>query len=810
MARLATMSVNLRMRLTSGLEGRLSKQDRNVGRSPEAKQDGTEPTIANMAGAERVRVDTSPGEESVSANTLISPANSDTSVTRTSRDVPLSADTPAIEKSFGRYELREVLGQGAMGAVYLARDTQLDRDVALKVPKFGDREAADYEAMLERFYREARAAATLRSPNICPVYDVGEIDGQHYITMAYIEGRPLKDFTKAKKPHSQKQVATTVRKLALGLAEAHAIGVIHRDLKPANIMVDSRGEPVVMDFGLARRSDGDDVQVTQSNAILGTPAYMSPEQVDADHESVGPQADVYALGVIMYELLTGQMPFQGSLMSILKQIALNNPRKPAEIRGDVDPRLEAICMKMMAGDLQQRYTSMNDVAADLTEYLKNPRSKQAATANSPKPTHLPTRAEDSRPNLITIEEPKTSVTEQLRSKRGGRASRRKSSESNDHLAKPKWSVVSLASLAAFFGLVALLVGYLISSPKQKYEVAVASDDPSILISVDGGPIVLTRGQGAIGLTAGSHTLVLERAGSTGWSGKIDIPSDRRTTIRAALIDDELQALVNGQRPEDTGLKIQPATIISGKSAAPRQAEPDAQETISRAYALRFNKLDDYVAMPTLFDTSESLTIECQIQRSSFAIRAHSEIATFGERYGFFSGSIGELAAVFVPSLNRGLRDEAGNSIVPTTVFIAMVRDHKSDQHRLYINGELVDTVDGADNRGLEFFELCSERRQYNPEDGADYFFRGLIDELRISNVARYSASYTPEKHFKPDANTVALYHFDEGSGTVAKDSSRNGHHGEIHGATWSAVEEVDYELPDGTNVDKQSFFGAAE
>ena len=209
----------------------------------------------------------------------------------------------SLPEQFGRYRIVRLLGEGAMGAVYLAHDTQLDREVALKTPTFTGSKAPE---LIERFYREARSAATLNHPNICQVHDVGEIDGTHFITMAYIEGRTLSDFVSSTKPRPPRHVAVVIRKLALALEHAHRKGVIHRDLKPANIMVHNQREPMIMDFGLARRTDKSaEAHVTKSGVIVGTPAYMSPEQVKGEQETIGPAADVYSLGVIIYELLTG-------------------------------------------------------------------------------------------------------------------------------------------------------------------------------------------------------------------------------------------------------------------------------------------------------------------------------------------------------------------------------------------------------------------------------------------------------------------------------------------------------------------------
>ncbi len=147
------------------------------------------------------------------------------------------------------------------------------------------------------------------------MHDVGQIDGKHYISMAYIEGRPLSTFIQPDKPQTERQILIVIRKLALALQEAHDHGIVHRDLKPANIMVDKKGEPLIMDFGLAQQiRSKDDIRLTQTGNLLGTPAYMSPEQVQGEPTKIGSPTDQYSLGVILYELLTGQLPFRGSLV----------------------------------------------------------------------------------------------------------------------------------------------------------------------------------------------------------------------------------------------------------------------------------------------------------------------------------------------------------------------------------------------------------------------------------------------------------------------------------------------------------------
>jgi serine/threonine protein kinase len=292
-----------------------------------------------------------------------------------------------LPEVFGRYRILRRLGHGGMGAVYLADDTALDRRVALKVPHFGPDDGPE---ILERFYREARAAAKLQHPNLCPVYDVGAIDGIPYLTMAFLEGQTLAEILKTGKQLSRRQSAALVRKLAQALQEAHARNVIHRDLKPSNVMINQRGEPVLMDFGLARRTDAEAGRLTRAGAMLGTPAYMPPEQVKGAVEAMGPGCDIYSLGVLLYEMLTGRPPFEGPMMAVMAKILTQDPLPPSTYRADLDPRLEAVCLRAMQKEITARFVSMAEFAAALTDYLRNPGA--AAPAPGVLPAKAPARA----------------------------------------------------------------------------------------------------------------------------------------------------------------------------------------------------------------------------------------------------------------------------------------------------------------------------------------------------------------------------------------------------------------------------------
>src|SRR5262245_21689037 len=273
----------------------------------------------------------------------------------------------AMSMDFGDYELLEQIGRGGQGVVFRARQKSLNRIVALKVIDPG---RWTTKPRLKRFRREAEAAARLNHPSIVPIYEVGERDGACYFSMGLVEGGQLDAILKRERIPIRSAVELIV-KLARTVQHAHEHNILHRDIKPGNILLDAKREPHLTDFGLARLVESES-SVTHTLDVLGTPSYMAPEQAVGNNAAVTSATDVYGLGAVLYQLLTGQPPFAGgTTYETIKLLLDTEPRQPRLLNPKIDRDLSTICVKSLEKDPKRRYSSALALAEDLERWLKH-------------------------------------------------------------------------------------------------------------------------------------------------------------------------------------------------------------------------------------------------------------------------------------------------------------------------------------------------------------------------------------------------------------------------------------------------------
>jgi TolB-like protein/tRNA A-37 threonylcarbamoyl transferase component Bud32 len=286
---------------------------------------------------------------------------------RTNNETARPENAATMLGELGDYELLQEIGRGAQGVVFRARQKSLNRTVALKVISLGQWAS---KAHLKRFRREAEAAAGLDHPGIVPIYEVGERDGSCYFSMKFVEGGQLDEVVR-RTPMSIRHAVELIAKVARTVHYAHEHGILHRDIKPGNILLDAKDEPHLTDFGLARLVESES-SVTQTLDVLGTPSYMAPEQAVGNNAAVSSATDVYGLGAVLYQLLTGHPPFAGgTTYETIKLLEDTEPRPPRLLNPKVDRDLSTICLKCLEKDSKRRYSSALALAEDLQRWLKH-------------------------------------------------------------------------------------------------------------------------------------------------------------------------------------------------------------------------------------------------------------------------------------------------------------------------------------------------------------------------------------------------------------------------------------------------------
>ncbi|MCA9054097.1 MAG: protein kinase [Planctomycetaceae bacterium] len=574
-----------------------------------------------------------------------------------------SAVYEAGEQPNHRYAIQKLLGEGGMGKVFLAYDHTLGRRVAIKVPRM------EIQGLVarDRFRAEVRSAARLRHPGVCPIYDAGEFGGRPYLTMAYIEGHTLQELWRGGETGSVPERLAILAQVATAMEAAHLAGIVHRDLKPSNIMIDLEGHAVVTDFGLARLTTPEDERITRTGDSLGSPAYMSPEQIEGTAADVGPSSDIYSLGVILFEALTERLPFSGRASAVHVGIARDAPPAPGAVVADVDPELDALCVSMLSKQPADRPVSMRQVS-DLLEAI--------------------------RVRMESGIDPRLQHSGPDRSRRAGPA-----------------AAVTAAGLV-LIGTVAIAIHLFRRSDE-------ATEAPMDAV---GG--------------------------------------------RAAIVD---------VGPDDGGPARDQTIVRSSPSSRPE------------GRALRFDGIDDYVLTPVALDRSQPFTLEAWVAPADpygtgpVISNANATGLLLGQQFDERLGL--HLWTSWAAEAGRfSVRSDHPHEFRHRRTHLAAVWDGTLlstyvDGRRLPGTGELLPQVAEV-ARPLVIGSKYSGDGLARSSEG---WFSGEVDDVRISNRARYTDDFTPPQRFVADAGTMGLYLFDEPTGDMAVDASGRENHATIFG-----------------------------
>ncbi len=675
----------------------------------------------------------------------------------------------------GNYLILDKIGAGGMGDVYLAEHRRMERRVALKtLPATMTRDTQS----IQRFHREVKAAAKLSHPNIVAAYDADEANGVHYFVMEHVDGTDLSAVVKKQGVLKVETAIDYILQAAKGLEFAHNKGVIHRDIKPANMLLDNDGTVKILDMGLARIEDEAHeipaTQLTQDGSVMGTVDYMAPEQAKDTH-TADARSDIYSLGCSLYYLLTGESVYRGSTMVNRIMAHQNDPipslaGKHILISQDVD----AVFQKMVAKKPEDRFQSMSEVIVAIENCIQMKSSSTVATEPSDPELQkfLQSQKFASSPTVVmsadamAAEKPLTDT--QNESLTSGFLNNTLGGTSYQPLAKRKQSIGKRGGIIAGVVLASLILiaGIVFKIDTPAGTIILDIDQPELA-----GAVVSVDDQQKITIKTGKGT------------EPIEVVADEKThTLQVTKGGFETftkQFTVNAGGKETIEVRLEPVEVATKK-------KPSAGTPAKSNSALRFQNRSDHVALPLKHETAGDLTVEAWVTIDENSNRPSTYITNVKEGHGLFlslASFWGDTQQWGSTILNNGeFRLVPSHSKVEIGKRTNIAVIYKGNVAQIYVNGH---------KKGkMNFKELdILTDRPFSIGWVSNQNFKGSIDEVRFSNTARYSEDFTPTDHFENDKNTLALYHFDEGSGDILKDSSGNGHDGKIVGAKWVKVDD---------------------
>ena len=583
----------------------------------------------------------------------------------------------------------------------------------------------------------------MRHENVVSIYAVDD-DPTPYLVMEYIPGKTLQERLDEQGPLDLTEVLRLGKQIADGLAAAHAEQLIHRDVKPGNILLETsiNDHVKITDFGLARAAD--DASMTQSGMIAGTPLYMAPEQ--ALGQKLDQRADLFSLGSVLYQMLTGRPPFRArNTLAVLKRVTEDTPRPIQEVIPEIPEWMCEIVTRLHAKEPDDRYASATEVSKVL-EYclvelqqgrLPNVSAFTASTIIPARPAHLPASETSSRKSL---------------------------------------KAMAAAALVLFFGLgiteatgVTELTSTVIRLATGSGTLVIETDDPNVTVAIDGEEVTINgAGIKELTLRPGEHQVATLKGG---------VPVE--------------QHLVSITRNGRASLKISLEKATEFDSEPPLTAHIQPVLEVQNSYGLSFDGDEDYVATPIRYDGTTPLTVEATVQIDEWPNKESSEIVSDTQLGGF---SLGTRKNGFYFSARFGstyfwVESLPDNRFLKRRVKLAGVLDEES--MRLYVDGKQVSqrSLPGTFTPSSQKISLGTSPGDGKPNDRYELEWKGHLFEARISNTSRYSDTYSPTVSLTSDNHTLALYRFNEGSGDQLTDVSTNGHHGRIVGAKWLKADD---------------------